>query len=559
MTTIASIDFIGTAAPNPVGELAASALSSGAALESAVTEFRRAMAEVAPLAVSADGRPPAAVLPPATPETMKAVLSENAALAAAMPAATPESVKTLISVSVREAAPRVATDAGGDLPRPTAPLAAVVDEARVISAVRSDPSSRDLAVALKSTVAVNRVLTDEIRRTPSDADATKRTVTVRPAAAEPVIAGSGKPAAPVAAPDAKPDAKAVVGGAPSATPVVATPETLNAALAANAVQARQLPKATPEAVKTLIVENSSLAELLPKATVATLAATIATNSALAAEFAGIVTDGSLKDAVAVNRAMSGTPTPAVSRSEAVTVPAESVAKPVTPARPEVVAQVAETVARPDAPVVRPEVVAQVAETVAKPETPARPEVVAQVAETVARPETPVRPEVVAQVAETVAKPGAGKSVEERASEVVLTAAPVAAAPAPVADAVTAVEGVTGVEAVDRVAAIRPLTGAEVLLEAATAVADTMMVTPGLMRGEGEVRVTLKPEVLGGSELRIVVQGGTLTVEFMPEAGRIADLLVASQPQLVQHLSERVHNFQIAVNVNPRRVSGKSRI
>lgn len=143
----------------------------------------------------------------------------------------------------------------------------------------------------------------------------------------------------------------------------------------------------------------------------------------------------------------------------------------------------------------------------------------------------------------------------------LQAAPMAV-PVQVVEGAPVTEEVGAVAAVDatRVAAVAAASGSDILLEAANAVVETMMVSPGLMRGEGEIRVMLKPEVLEGTELTIRVAGGTLTVEFMPTVERVAELLVANQPQLVQHLTERIHSFQIAVNVNPRRGSvGKVRI
>ena len=145
------------------------------------------------------------------------------------------------------------------------------------------------------------------------------------------------------------------------------------------------------------------------------------------------------------------------------------------------------------------------------------------------------------------------------ASVVLQAAPGVAEPAIAAEVTVKTvthAAVDGVESVRRVARV---TGTDVLVEAAHAVVDTMMVSPGLMRGEGEVRVVLKPEVLAGTELRISASGGTLSVEFMPKAGPIAEFLTANQPQLVQRLAEKIHNFQIAVSVNTRRDGRKERV
>ena len=93
------------------------------------------------------------------------------------------------------------------------------------------------------------------------------------------------------------------------------------------------------------------------------------------------------------------------------------------------------------------------------------------------------------------------------------------------------------------------TPAQVLIEAASAVADTIVVSPGLLRGTGEVQVQLRPDVLEGTVIRIsTTTPGSLTVQFTPVNENMAALLEKCAPQLVTYLSERVHSVQIAVNV-----------
>ncbi len=93
------------------------------------------------------------------------------------------------------------------------------------------------------------------------------------------------------------------------------------------------------------------------------------------------------------------------------------------------------------------------------------------------------------------------------------------------------------------------TPAQVLIEAASAVADTIVVTPGLLRGSGEVQVQLRPDVLEGTVIRISTTGpGSLTVHFTPVTENMAALLEKCAPQLVTYLSERIHSIQVAVNV-----------
>ena len=93
------------------------------------------------------------------------------------------------------------------------------------------------------------------------------------------------------------------------------------------------------------------------------------------------------------------------------------------------------------------------------------------------------------------------------------------------------------------------TPAQVLIEAASAVADTIVVSPGLLRGAGEVQVQLRPDVLEGTVIQIsTTASGSLTVQFMPVTENMAELLEKCAPQLVTYLSERIHSAQIAVNV-----------
>ncbi len=105
-----------------------------------------------------------------------------------------------------------------------------------------------------------------------------------------------------------------------------------------------------------------------------------------------------------------------------------------------------------------------------------------------------------------------------------------------------------VENVDRVQ--RVMSASEVLVETARVVADTILVTPGLLRGQGEVRIQLRPDVLDGTEVRIVAAGRHLEVEFIPTVQNAAAMIEQCRPQLEQHLAERIHAFAIAVRVNP---------
>ena len=130
----------------------------------------------------------------------------------------------------------------------------------------------------------------------------------------------------------------------------------------------------------------------------------------------------------------------------------------------------------------------------------------------------------------------------------------APAAAPTDAPVTAVEAVVAAFTPSVTRAVEP---AQVLVEAARAVADTLLVTPGLLRGEGEIRIQLRPDVLDGTEIHIVVAGRQLTVAFTPPTPDLVALIEQSRPQLTAHLAERIHSFQIAVDVR-RRVRSEER-
>ena len=130
----------------------------------------------------------------------------------------------------------------------------------------------------------------------------------------------------------------------------------------------------------------------------------------------------------------------------------------------------------------------------------------------------------------------------------------APAAAPTAAPVTAVEAVVAAFTPSAARAVEP---AQVLVEAARAVADTLLVTPGLLRGEGEIRIQLRPDVLDGTEIHIAVAGRQLTVAFTPPTPDLVALIEQSRPQLTAHLAERIHSFQIAVDVR-RRVRSEER-
>ena len=84
--------------------------------------------------------------------------------------------------------------------------------------------------------------------------------------------------------------------------------------------------------------------------------------------------------------------------------------------------------------------------------------------------------------------------------------------------------------------------------AAQAVADALLVSSGFVRGEGQLLVRLRPEVLSGSEIRLVATGGTLTVIVHPATQDVQTIVEANRTQFEQYLAEKVQSWRLAVTV-----------
>ena len=104
----------------------------------------------------------------------------------------------------------------------------------------------------------------------------------------------------------------------------------------------------------------------------------------------------------------------------------------------------------------------------------------------------------------------------------------------------------------RTQASQPLPPTQVLVEAAQAVADTLLVSPGLLRGQGEVVVRLRPDVLEGTEVRIAVTGLQLEVIFQPTTVDMAVLLTNCRTQIATHLAAKIATFNVSVDVRKKR-------
>lgn len=89
-----------------------------------------------------------------------------------------------------------------------------------------------------------------------------------------------------------------------------------------------------------------------------------------------------------------------------------------------------------------------------------------------------------------------------------------------------------------------------IAQAADNVAEAILVKPGLPAGEGEIRIMLQPDILGGTEIQIQSSNGNLSITFIPTQTEAAAVLMASQPQLAALMSERITNYNINVQILP---------
>ena len=97
-----------------------------------------------------------------------------------------------------------------------------------------------------------------------------------------------------------------------------------------------------------------------------------------------------------------------------------------------------------------------------------------------------------------------------------------------------------------------------LVEAASQVADTILVTPSLVSGEGEVTIRLMPTVLDGSEIRLEAKGSSISVTVTPTTQSVAQAVEQSRIQFEQQLTERLPSFQFAIAVEGVRGTGRKR-
>jgi hypothetical protein len=111
----------------------------------------------------------------------------------------------------------------------------------------------------------------------------------------------------------------------------------------------------------------------------------------------------------------------------------------------------------------------------------------------------------------------------------------------------AVDGIAQ-QSAQEVAAVSAVTArTEVLVETVSqvveAVVEQIAVTPALVQGEGEVRMTLKPTVLDGSDILLSAKDGTLAVVVAPATVAAEQAMAAALPRLEMALAQHAPAFR----------------
>ena len=104
------------------------------------------------------------------------------------------------------------------------------------------------------------------------------------------------------------------------------------------------------------------------------------------------------------------------------------------------------------------------------------------------------------------------------------------------------------QSAQEVAAVSAVTArTEVLVETVNqvveAVVEQIAVSPALVQGEGEVRMTLKPTVLDGSDILLSAKDGTLAVAVAPATVAAEQAMVAALPRLEMALAQHAPAFR----------------
>ena len=108
-----------------------------------------------------------------------------------------------------------------------------------------------------------------------------------------------------------------------------------------------------------------------------------------------------------------------------------------------------------------------------------------------------------------------------------------------------------------VAPVRTVSIVETVNAVSEAVVAEIAATPAIVRGEGEVRIKLRPSVLGGSEILLSARDGALSVEITPATPEAARMAAAALPRLEEALAAHAHSFnRVAVSLASQKERNK---
>ena len=108
-----------------------------------------------------------------------------------------------------------------------------------------------------------------------------------------------------------------------------------------------------------------------------------------------------------------------------------------------------------------------------------------------------------------------------------------------------------------VAPVRTASIVETVNAVSEAIVAEIAATPAIVRGEGEVRIKLRPTVLGGSEILLSARDGALSVEITPATPEAARMAAAALPRLEEALAAHAHSFnRVAVSLASQKERNK---
>ena len=196
--------------------------------------------------------------------------------------------------------------------------------------------------------------------------------------------------------------------------------------------------------------------------------------------------------------------------------------------------------------------------VEKPTAPVVEKPTAPVAERPAAPvvEKPAAPVVEKPTTPVVEKPAVKAS--EKADnipsviEAPAVAAPVSGVPVDAAPQVAAAQSARTEAVAEAVGKV-----VEIVNEVVEAIVDKIAVTPALAQGEGEIRITLKPTVLDGSEIMLSAKSGELTVHIAPATAEAAQVVQQNLPRLEVALAGHASSFHHVAVVMASAKKGKT--